>query len=103
MKLQPLAYNEKETSEIIRISVSALQKSRKSPYTNIINGKCPPFYKNGGSVFYRKSDVIDFMDNRKIIGKPEAKSQSIEDKSYSMPQKAVVNNPVNPFEERLKF
>ena len=73
MNIFPLAYTEKETSAITRISVSKLQKSRTEPYSNIKSGKCPPFYKEDGVVLYRWVDVMDFMAERKIIGKPDLK------------------------------
>jgi hypothetical protein len=104
MKSFQLAYNELETSHITRISVSTLQKSRKAPYTNIKNGKCPPFYKNGGSVLYRWADVMEFMDNRKVIGKPEVKSQSNKAKSKGPSlQEPKINEAANEFNDRLKF
>ena len=104
MKPFQLAYNELETSHVTQISVSTLQKSRKAPYTNIKNGKCPPFYKNGGSVLYRWADVMEFMDNRNVIGKPEGKSQSNEARSTCpLPQKPRVNKAALAFKERLQY
>ena len=52
----------KETvvSEITGISVSTLRKNR-------LNMKGIPYIKIGRSVFYDYDDVIDFMENHKIL------------------------------------
>jgi hypothetical protein len=99
MKLLALAYTEEETSQITSISKSALQKSRKAPYTAIKNGKYPPFYKDGGSVLYRWADVMDFMDNRTVIGKPEKEVK----KEQVVKPKSTVNSPANAFFHRLNY
>ena len=78
MKIYPLAYTEDEVKQILNISVSTLQKSRKKPYINIKNGKCPPFYKDGASVLYRWIDIMEFIESRDIIGKPQAKDVNVQ-------------------------
>ena len=100
MNIFPLAYTEKETSAITRISVSKLQKSRTEPYSNIKNGKCPTFYKDDGKVLYRSIDVMQFLDERKVIGKSDLKKNvNIE----TVPPMQAINTPVSPFIERINF
>jgi len=99
MKIFPLAYTENEVEQIINIGVSTLQKSRKIPYTNIKNGKCPPFYKDGGSVLYRWIDIMEFIENRDIIGLPEAE----EVKEQIVQPNRAMNSPAAPFINRLNF
>ncbi len=99
MKLLALAYTEEETSQITCISKSALQKSRKAPYTAIKSGKYPPFYKDGGSVLYRWVDVMDFMDDREVIGKPEVKAE----KEETVQPNRTVNSPAAAFVSRLNY
>jgi hypothetical protein len=99
MKIFPLAYTENEVEQIINIGVSTLQKSRKAPYTNIKNGKCPPFYKDGGSVLYRWIDIMEFIENRDIIGKPKAEYVN----EQNVQPNRTMNSPAAPFINRLNF
>lgn len=61
--MTPLLINEKETSEILNVSVSKLQKSRSKSSTLIEDGKLPPYVKLDGKVLYVKEEVYTFVRN----------------------------------------
>jgi len=74
----PLLLNEKETSILLCVSVSKLQKSRTKSSNLIAIGKLPPFVKLDGLVRYVRTEVEDFVvklvrhgfeDNRQYVNK----------------------------------
>lgn len=100
MKIFPLSYSEEETSIIINMGLSKLQKTRKAPFTQILNGNAPPFYKDGGSVRYRWIDVMEYMDNRPLVGMPTKKE---EQKEKTVQPNRAINSPAAPFINRLNY
>lgn len=100
MKIYPLSYSEEEASVIINMGLSKLQKTRKAPYTQILNGDAPTFYKNGGSVRYRWEDVMEYMDSRTLFGKPKKKEEK---KEETVQPNRAVQSPATPFINRLNF
>ena len=82
------------------MGLSKLQKTRKAPHTQILNGEAPPFYKDGGSVRYRWEDVMEYMDSRTLFGKPKKKE---EQKEETVQPNRAVKSPAAPFINRLNF
>lgn len=104
MKIYPLSYSEEEASVIINMGLSKLQKTRKAPYTQILNGEAPPFYKDGGSVRYRWEDVMEYMDSRTLFGKPKKKDKKEEEpKEETVQPNRAINSPASPFINRLNY
>lgn len=75
MSVPILALSEQDASKIIGIKVSILQKSRVSPYTNIINGTYPPFIKVRGLVRYRVEDLKAYIDSLVPVVRPTAQTR----------------------------
>jgi hypothetical protein len=62
----PKFINEKQVMEITDIGLQTLRNDRSGP-------RRIPYYEIGKSVRYRLTDVLDFMESRRISSREEAK------------------------------
>ncbi|KGJ91606.1 hypothetical protein [Thalassotalea sp. ND16A] len=67
--MTPYLLNEKETSKLLCVSVSKLQKSRSKSSNLIAERKLPPFVKVDGLVRYVHAEIIEFVNGLKRHGK----------------------------------
>ncbi len=60
--MQKLLLTQEELLKILPLSPSQVEKSRSTKPELIKEGKCPPFIKLGARVYYKVSDIENFIN-----------------------------------------